>query len=605
MLMVTVGGITGIIVFRLFQLQIAQHGYYVALANDQHQLQKTLLPKRGDILVYDKYSSTPYPLATNTETTLVYAVPREMDQPTLAAHELAPIFREVDKRIEDAAAKENASTITTDAQKAADAEAAKNKPTEEELTMKIEADLTNELSNHDDVYVPLKHRVDDDLIDEIKKLSLKGIYFQSEESRIYPEGQLAGQVLGYVTLSDQDRKGQYGIEGYYESLLKGSAGRLAVDLDANGREITVGDKSLQQAQDGTNIVLTIDHSIQFEAEQLLDDAVKKHGATGGSIIVEDPKTGKILALANYPTFDPNYYNLVDDINRLSDPAVNGQYEPGSVFKPITMAAALDTGAITPTATYDDTGSVTIGKYTIKNAEPGAHGTITMTKALEQSYNTGAIYAEEQLGKDKFKAYVQSLGFGLPTGIELSGEAVGDIKNLDKQSDVNYATASFGQGIAVTPLQLITAYTAIANGGKLMQPHIVDRFIKPDGSIQTVDPTVVGQVFSPATASTMSAMMVSVVENGLGHQAKVPGYYVAGKTGTAQIPNPDGAGYISGKTIGTFVGFAPVDNPQFLMLVKIDKPTDVQFAESNAAPLFGQMAAYLLNYLQVPPSRPTK
>ncbi|MFH0805143.1 MAG: penicillin-binding protein 2, partial [Patescibacteria group bacterium] len=327
----------------------------------------------------------------------------------------------------------------------------------------------------------------------------------------------------------------------------------------------------------------------------------KHGADGGSIIIMDPMTGAMIAMCGYPDFDPNKYRGVEDANTFLNPATFYVYEPGSIFKPITMAAALDQGALTPTTTYNDTGQAVFGKYTIKNSDGKANGVQTMTQVLEKSLNTGAIFAAESIGPQKFEEYVQRFGFGQKYGLELSTEAQGNISNLAAHKELSMATGSFGQGISATLLQMTNAFGVIANGGKLMQPYIVDEVANPSSGVSTkTEPRVIRQVVTSKTATTLAAMLVNVVRNGHGKRAGVPGYFVAGKTGTAQIARSDGPGYETDFTIGSFCGFAPVDNPRFVMCVKIDKPRDVQWAESTAAPLFGQLAQFMVNYYGIPP-----
>ncbi|MBI3956846.1 MAG: penicillin-binding protein 2, partial [Candidatus Kerfeldbacteria bacterium] len=267
---------------------------------------------------------------------------------------------------------------------------------------------------------------------------------------------------------------------------------------------------------------------------------------------------------------------------------------------MTLAAAIDQGLITPETTFDDSGSVQIGKYTIRNADEKKYGVQTMNQVLEQSINTGAIFTVQKLGTDRFRDYLERFGFGTKTGIPLQGENDGDISTLSKSGEIYAATASFGQGMAVTPLQLLMAYAALVNDGKLMKPRLVEAIIKPNGFRESIDPETVREVVSPDTARLMKAMMVNVVRNGHGQRAGVPGYYVGGKTGTAQIPYGDRPGYKPDEHIGTFVGFAPLTDPAFVMLTKIDVPRDVRFAESSVAPLFGDLAAFLLNYYRVPP-----
>ena len=374
------------------------------------------------------------------------------------------------------------------------------------------------------------------------------------------------------------------------------------EKDVAGRWITLATRSLTPAQDGDDIYLTLDAAIQYKAQEVLKKTVAKHGAESGSVIVLNPKTGAVLALANYPDFDLNEYNKISDPGIYSNKSLSADYEPGSVFKPITMAAALNEGKVNPETTYEDTGSVTVDDRTIKNSDLKANGVQTMTQVLEKSLNTGMVFVESKLGHEAFRKYIKKFRFGSPLGIELPSEAKGDTDNLNRRGDIWYATGSFGQGITVTPLQLITAYTAIANEGKLMKPYVVDRIVHPDKTEEKTFPDELETVLDPKTAAKVSAMLVNVVESGHGQKAAVNGYYIAGKTGTAQVPYKDRSGYDPTKNIGSFVGFGPVDNPAFLMLVRIDHPKDVRFAESTAAPAFGEIASFILNYLQIPPSR---
>jgi cell division protein FtsI (penicillin-binding protein 3)/stage V sporulation protein D (sporulation-specific penicillin-binding protein) len=382
--------------------------------------------------------------------------------------------------------------------------------------------------------------------------------------------------------------------------LAGMPGELVAEHDPSGAQIFGTTMNEKPAQDGVNLILTVDKTIQFQAQSVLADMVSKNGADSGDIIIMNPKTGAILAIASYPDFDPNNFGKVTDPSVFNSQSVTGSYEPGSTFKAITMAAAIDGGKITPDTTYTDTGKVAVDNYVIKNAEGPPRGLQTMTQVLDWSLNTGAIFAENQLGNPDFLKYVKAFGFGQYTGIELS-EAKGDISGITKGNvAVNFDTASFGQGILVTPLQMVEAYGALANGGKMMKPYIVQSKIYPDGAIKNTQPESVGQVVSAQTAATVDAMLVDVVENGFGKQAKVPGYYMAGKTGTAQVAV--NGKYLANDNIGSFIGFGPVENPQFVMLVRVDHPRDASFAESTAVPPWGKLAQFILNYMQIPPSR---
>jgi len=340
----------------------------------------------------------------------------------------------------------------------------------------------------------------------------------------------------------------------------------------------------------------------------LAEAASRHGADGGSVVVIEPSTGAILAMCSWPDYDPNNYTDVKDINIYNNPAVFEQYEPGSVFKVITTAAGIDSGKISPETYYQDKGFVIIEGWPkpIKNSDFesfGGHGQVNMMTMLELSLNTGAIFAMQKTGIHEFADYVGKFGFGEKTGIELETEAVGNINSLraDNIRPVEAATASFGQGITVTPLQMTSAFAAIVNNGILMQPHLVKEVISPNGNKVKTEPREIRRVISERAALLVTGMMVSVVENGHSKQAGVEGYFIGGKTGTAQVADKERKGY-SAKTIHSFIGFGPVDDPKFVMLVKLDDPKDARFAESSAAPLFRQIAEFILNYYQVPKER---
>jgi len=543
-----------IVVGKLFQRQILEHSYFAALARSQHLTSEIIPALRGEILVYDQELRENYPLATNVTLFTLSAVPKQIRYPELTASKLKPFLPDWD-----------------------------------------EEKLKEELSS-DKLYLPpLKRKLTEEETQEIKALELPGIYITTDKYRYYPEGTLAAHVLGFV---NRDRIGQYGVEGFFEEQLHGVDGFLRAERDTQGQQIALGQRRSLEPQEGISIVLTLNRAIQYYAEKALKEAVEKHQAKQGSVIIMDPKTGEILAMASYPNFDPNLYNETP-IEHFTSINVSGVYEPGSVFKIITMASAIDAGLVSPNTTYVDSGSVQILDRTIKNSQDKVYGEVNMTKVIEQSINTGAVFAAQKLGKQLFYKYLKDFGFTDKTGVELAGEVRSGIKVPRQWTDVDLATMSYGQGIAVTPIQLLTAMAAIANGGKLMQPHLTQEILYDRGPVK-IAPREIAQVVSPQTAQLVSAMMVNVVENGHGQRAGVPGYYIGGKTGTAQIPVP--GGYAANRTIGTFVGFGPAENPQFAMLVRIDEPKDVQFAESSAAPLFGRIAKFILDYLQIPPTR---
>jgi len=555
----------GVIVVKLFILQVVDHSFYEALASGQHELFQELFPERGDILVHDDKDKNTVAAVTNQKLAFVFADPRQIKNPGETADKLAPIFGWDDE---------------------------------------TKASFIISFSKNTDPYEPIKRHVSDDDLVKIEALELSGIDYIRESLRSYPETGLGGQVFGFLgSNEDGTLSGKYGIEGYFDDELTGTPGFLRSEGDIAGRLIASADRAFQPAIDGADVVLTLDRNLQYMACEKIKAAVTKHGADGGSVIIVEPKTGRILAMCGSPDFDPADYGKVDNINQFNNPAIFNAYEPGSVFKAITIAAAIDAGAVEPTTTYNDTGSIMVGGYPkpISNAENKTYGTVTMTQVLENSVNTGTVFAMQQTGQDKFKDYLKKFGFGEKAGIEISTESSGDISSLNQTAEVFSATAAFGQGITVTPLQLAMAYAALANGGMLLEPQIVDEIKYSDGAVDKRQTKEVNRAISERSASLIGAMLVSVVENGHGKQAGVPGYYIAGKTGTAQVAGSSGS-YETNNNIGTFAGFGPVSDPKFAMVVRLDHPRDVEWAESTAAPLFGEIAAFILKYYEVPPER---
>ena len=538
-------------------MQILAYGYYTELASNQHKIYESLIPRRGEIFVKDGEGY--YPVAVNKELALAFAVPREIEDPRSAAREISAVL-ELD---------------------------------EEELVKK--------LGKSDEWYRVIKHKVSNDKVKELKNKEIKGLYFSPESERCYPAGAFASQVLGFVGSDGKESRGRYGIEAYWDKELRGREGRLEQERDTGGRWISISEKKIYPAENGADIYLTLDHTIQYRAEMAIKKSVEKHGADSGSIVIMEPYSGAVLAMASYPAFNPNEFSKVEDMSLFKNPVVSGTYECGSVFKPITMSGGIDSKVVTPDTTYMDAGSVREAGYTIKNSDCKAHGTQTMTQVLEESLNTGAIFVEKLLGNRRFYEYVKNFGFGEKTDIDTIGEVSGDITALKSLKNINAFTASFGQGIAMTPLQLVNAFAVIANGGKLMKPYLVEKLVYDDGSEKVNVPIEKRRVISKEASIDLATMLVSVVENGHGKRAGVPGYLVAGKTGTAQIPRKDGAGYEEGAHIGSFAGFAPAYDPRFVMLVKVDNPKDVEWAESSAAPVFGEMTKFLLDYFGVEPT----
>ena len=548
-----------VIVSRLFFLQFLQHVFYSALARGQQQVFETIPPERGEILLTDKNSETSA-LAVNREYPYVYAVPKDVEDKEKSAKILAEIIGQDEKAILD------------------------------------------KLSKPDDLFEKIGQRLNEEQAQKIRDLKIKGIGIKAEKLRYYPYGSLAAHLSGFLGDSQEGSVGRYGLEGYYEQILHGTPGSLVGEKDARGTILKSLGENENAARAGDDLILTIDPNVQSIVEEKLKIEIEKWSADAGTVIVMDPITGAVRAMASYPNFNLNNYSEVEDAGVYANPAVSHIFEPGSVFKPITLAAGLDSKAITPSTTFENTGSVKIGSYTISNVVQEAIGTRTMTETLEESLNTGAIFAEQKTGDETFKKYVQDFGFDQKTGIDLFAETQGNIANLSENRPINFATASFGQGIAVTPIAMANAISAIANNGQLMRPYVVQVIRHANGQEEKTVPKVIRKILSQRTVTDLTAMMVSVVRNGTGKRAQIEGYTIAGKTGTAQVPNFDRRGY-SDKDIHTFAGFFPAFDPKVLIFIKLDDPKGVRYAEDSAAPLFKEIAQYIITYYSIPPDAP--
>ncbi|MDD5621365.1 MAG: penicillin-binding protein 2 [Candidatus Pacebacteria bacterium] len=539
-----------LIVSRLAWLQIFNAQTYRALAKGQQEFFESPQQERGEIFL-NRLSEEPIKVALNKNWWKCYASPKEILDISKASDSLSDLL-DIDKEI---------------------------------LMEKL---------NNDSSYYLLKEKMSEEEMNRIKKMDIKGIHFSLEKYRYYPYQELASDVLGFV---NQDFKGEYGIEKYYNYC-------LIDDKEWLRRKISPYGYSLEESssiEKGCDVYLTIDKNIQLQAEGLLAQAKEEYEIEGGQIIVLDPNTGRILAMAEYPFFNPNKYGE-SNLQTLKNGAVQDLFEPGSMFKAITMASALNEKVITEETTYEDKGSVTINGRKLSNFHGKVFGVVNMTQVLEKSINTGAVFAESKIGNKTFLKYLEKFGVFEKTNIELPGESYSKNTVLKSGRDVNFATAAFGQGIDMTPVNLVRAFSILANGGKLINLHIVDS-VKEGAKITKTETKVLKQgVISKDTLNQLTKMLVQVTESGYGKKAKVPGYYVAGKTGTSQIPftslGISKAGY-SEKTWQSFIGFYPAFEPKFLMLVKLDNP-NTSTAEYSAAPIFGKLAQYILNYYKVPP-----
>jgi cell division protein FtsI/penicillin-binding protein 2 len=532
----------GLIVYRLLTIQFGiDTAYFAATALSEYRYKVTRIPPRGEI-----YDRTGVLLATN-------AVEYEIG--------ISPVL--IYDR--EAAAQQLADTIGL--------------PYEELL-----ADM-----QLDQPYVLLVRPAPATMGQAVQALDIDGVAVTPISRRYYPHGTLAAHTLGFVSF---DNTGYYGVEGFYNDSLSG--------------QVTVSDESFipfdatgdQGFTPGSKIYLTLDSEVQFLAEQTLAESMAETGADSGSILVMDPRTGEVLAMASAPAFDPNRF-YEQQANLFPNPIVSQQFEPGSTVKVMTMGIALEDGVVRPDSTYEDTGVLEVGGITVYNWDRAAHGTTSMTSLLALSLNVGASTLSIATGPTKFYDGMDAFGFGKLTGIDLQGEASGSIKRPGEANwfEADLATNAFGQGMAVTPLQVTNAMAAVANDGLLMQPHLIYRKEDPDGTITEYGPSVMGRALDTQTAQTLSLMLADALQTE-NSPALVPGYSIAGKTGTAEIPIP--GGYDPEKTITSFIGYGPVDDPRFVVMVKLNRPTSSRWGAQTAAPVFSKLVQRLVVLLEIPP-----
>ncbi|MBI2055947.1 MAG: penicillin-binding protein 2 [Candidatus Sungbacteria bacterium] len=548
----------GALVSRLFFLQIVHHNDYRTLASKQHRIEEDIISLRGKIFAQDKTGGR-VPLALpNLEKSLV-AVPKSISEKDAVIEFMAEEFKLDEKIIQEKIGKEN------------------------------------------DPYEVLVKKVDPIQAAKLDGKLPSGLFFEEAQGRVYPHAARAAHVLGFVNKNEEDYSGRYGIERQYQNELAGGKEFFDGIQGSASFWMALGRRIINPPKNGSDIVLTVDYNIQAKAEEILLKAKEKWGAASGTVLVTDPTTGRILANASLPAFDPNQYGKERDLSVFLNPGIESMYEFGSVIKPLTMAAGIEEKLVSPTSTYYDTGEVKFGSYTIRNFDTKAYYTQTMTQVLENSLNTGMVHVAKLLGKERQLQYLQKFGLGEKTKVDLPGEVSGNIGNLVslQAREIDFATASFGQGIAVTPIQLAAAVGALANEGILKRPYIVEKIIDGAGNETLKESEDVRRVVSAETAETLTKMLVSVVRNGFENYAGVKGYFVAGKTGTAQISKKDGKGY-SDKVIHTFVGYAPAFRPKFLALIQLNDPKGNRFAANTLTPAFHDLAQYILNYYEVVP-----
>ncbi len=535
--------VAGVFSWRLFVLQVEEGGMWKARAQGQQKEIVQLQGNRGNIYL-NGVNNEPVLVATNKKVYHAYISPRELK------------FRGEDK---EKLARDFADVLQVE---------------EEEVLQRMQ---------RDSAYEVLKRNLSDETGEIVRKTD--GIHLQEEVTRHYPEERLASHVLGFV---GGENKGQYGVEQYYEDILKGKAGIREGLKNPLGSLFITRDST----RSGESISLTIDYNVQYFVEQRLKEAVERIGAKEGIVLVGDPRDGKILAMANYPDFNPNLYPE-EETKIFKNMAIQESFEPGSVFKPLTMAIALSEEAVSPNDTFYDTGEKRIHGRVLRNYDRRSYGEVDMSRILENSINTGIIYVKDQVGNEKFLQYLYDFGLFEHTGVDLHGEVFSSNMGFLEGHEVNFATASYGHGIETTAIQLLRAFFVLANGGEMVEPHIVEREEEHEGERN--------RIISEEASFLVTEMMVNTIEEGFGRTARVPGYYIAGKTGTAQIPwsslGISKRGY-SNETIQGFIGFAPAFDPEFVILVQFIQP-QTRTAELSAAPVFKEVAEFLFEYKKIP------
>lgn len=601
-------GLFGLLALRLIDLQLLRSSYYEAVAASQRQRSSELAPSRGTIYMSEGRQADLFPVASNTTGWIAYAIPREMTDPQAVAREVAQglfAFRQrQESRNNEIIQRTGQNRPRPEDEEESEENQEEDEPelTEEDQIDILRSQLYEKFNQKTDPYEPLLRPyevLDDEFKQFLEERQLEGIVVAERQMRTYPEETLAAHVLGYVGWDGEGQTGRYGIEEYFDRNLAGDLGWLFSEQDTAGNVIGVANRGFEAPEDGVDVVLTIDRVIQSYIEEELKAGVEKYGAERGTIIVMNPKTGAVLGMATYPTYDPNYYYAIEEPQVQTNPAVSDLFEPGSILKPVIMAGAIEEDMVEPNTTFTDSGPVKVDKYTIDTYDHQHWGLQTMTQVLEKSNNVGMVWVGQQMGAEMMYDYLRRFGLGEQTGIELAGETRNTLPEPDEWNIAQVATTSFGQGVALTPLQSLNAINVLANDGVLMQPYVTSR-VQSQTKEDVHQPTSVRQVVSQETAAKVSAMMVSVIENGVAGLARVPGYYLAGKTGTAQVPDERGR-YSEDKKIISFAGFGPVEDPEFSVLVKLDNPSGLSFASGTAAPMFRNISEKILNYYQIPPS----
>lgn len=540
------------VIIRLFYWQVVKVEMLLKIAKSQHIGELLILPRRGEIKTSDRFS-----IASNKVSYLLFANPTEVRDKKKMTDILSSL-----------------------------------------LDLDV-ASVSSQLQINK-LWVPIRTGITALKKTEIEKIGLSGIGFEEQFTRFYPEASIAAHLIGFVGKSSTGSdRGVVGLEGFYDRLLRGKERYSAELHDALGRPILSGRSGQVRDPDGENLILSVDRPVQFLAEKKLRDGIDRYGALGGMIGIMDPQTGNILAMASLPSFEPQKYWEYDEA-LYKNPFITNTYEPGSTLKPIIMASALDARLITPQTKCDICGGpITIGDYDLHTWNDKYYRNTNMIEIIQHSDNTGMVFVAKKLGVDRMISYLTRFGIGSLTDIDLQGETAPSLRPRNSWYPVDLATTGFGQGISITPIELLTAFSALANGGRMMQPRVATAFENTSGKISKIPTKVKGTPVSEKTAKIMTEILVNAVEKGEAQWARLKGYRIAGKTGTASIPVR--GHYDPNSTITSFIGFAPADNPKFVMLVILEKPTTSIYAAETAAPLFFDIARDLLFYYGIPPT----
>jgi len=549
-------GFVTVLIARLFIMQVIEYDFYIKKSRSQVSKVFTIFPNRGEI-----YDRNGVPLAFSTPVHSAYAIPTQIENKRQFARTVSAITGQTEDRV-------------------------------------------FYLINNNGAFVWIKRKLDDGMYQRLATLNIQGLNFVQEDIRVYPQQDLSAHVLGFVGI---DNQGLGGIEYKFDQILKGNPGKITLEGDPSGYRLVSGKKETRDPFEGANITTTIDSYLQYIAQKYLREGVIENGAEGGQVIIMDPRTGDILALADYPGFDSNNWRDSSDAIRKNS-NVTDVYEPGSVFKLVVLAGVLEENIVTTRSVLSVPATLTIGGRTIREAhgrEAGETDSRTVGEIVEKSLNVGTSLLALKLGQKKFFDYITKFGFGKRTEIELPAESRGILNDVKRWTEPDIAMISFGQGVAVTPIQMIAAVQPIVNHGEKVKPRIVWKFTrKKDLSVDAVPITSEGQIISAATAKEVVAVLKDTVGTGTAVGAKIPGYSIGGKTGTAQKVRQGGFGYEPGRYIASFIGFFPADKPEVLMLVIVDSPSKSIYGATVAIPIWRKIALATIDHLNIFPDVPT-